>query len=125
MKKALFLVAVFLGIGLILFVGYLLSRDSLTADDAVPGNQIVYHDHGFSPPALRVPAGSEVTLKNESSKQLQFSSDPYPGATNNPELNSDIILQPGETQEMIIAHRGTWGYHNHLNPDHSGLLVVE
>lgn len=125
MKKILFLVAVFLGIGLVFVVGYLLSRDSINANDAVAGNEITYYDHGFSPPALRLPAGSQLTLKNESSKELQFSSDPYPGATNNPELNSDTILQPGQVQEIIIAHRGVWGYHNRLNPDHKGLIVVE
>lgn len=124
MKKVLFLVAIFVGIGLLIFIGYLLSRDAHTADQAVPGREIVYYDHGFSPPAMRVASGSTVTIKNESSRQLQFSSDAYPDNTLNPELNTDV-LSPGQNLELVVASRGTWGYHDNLNPEHRGLLVVE
>lgn len=124
MKKALFLAAVFVGIGLVIFIGYLLSRDTLTKDQAVAGREIVYYDHGFSPQAMRVNAGSEITIKNESSRNLQLSSDPYPDSTLNPELNADV-LAPGESLELILASRGQWGYHNSLQPGHDGLLVVE
>lgn len=124
MKKVLFLIAVFVGIGLIIFIGYLLSRDTLTEDQAVAGREIVYRDHGFSPNAMRVPAGSTITIDNQSSRELQFSSDPHPDHTLNPELNTDVIF-PGDSIELVVVSRGTWGYHDHINPQHSGLLVVE
>lgn len=124
MKKVLFLIAIFAGIGLLILIGYFLSRDTNTAEHAVPGREIVYHDHGFSPPAMRVASGSTITIKNESSRQLQFSSDAYPDNTLNPELNTNA-LQPGESLELIVANRGTWGYHDNLNPNQRGLLVVE
>lgn len=124
MKKVIFLIAVFVGIGLVLFVGYLLSRDTLTKDQAVPGNEIIYYDHGFSPQAMRAAAGSRITIENESSRDLQLSSDPHPDHTRNPELNLNVI-PPGDSLELVVVSRGTWGYHDHLHPQYDGLLVVE
>jgi plastocyanin len=85
---------------------------------------ITYSDSGFSPATLTVKAGTTVTVKNDSSSSLQFSSDPHPVHTDNPELNMGV-LAPGKSDTFTVTKTGTWGYHNHLNPSDTGTIVVQ
>lgn len=96
------------------------------ADQTVPqsGNVITYSNNGFSPASLTVKAGSTVTIKNDSSRLLQFDSDPHPEHTDNPELNIGTI-SPGQSKSITVTKTGSHGYHNHLNDSDTGTLVVE
>ncbi|MGH7158072.1 MAG: cupredoxin domain-containing protein [Candidatus Saccharimonadales bacterium] len=94
--------------------------ESVFADEAI----ITYTDSGFSPSALSVTSGTTVIIVNESGEQLDFSSSPHPVHSDNPELNRDT-LSPGESDSFILTEPGTWGYHNHLNPDKTGTITVE
>lgn len=85
---------------------------------------ITYTNDGFSPVSLTVKAGTTVTIKNDSSRSLQFSSNPHPDHTNEPELNLDN-LSPGKSTTFQASEPGSYGFHNHLNEDHTGTLIVE
>lgn len=85
---------------------------------------ITYTNDGFSPASLTVKSGTVVTVKNESSRPLQFSSDPHPEHTNNSELN-ESVTSPGKSTTFTAKRTGTYGYHNHLDETHTGSLVVE
>ncbi|HSX44430.1 MAG TPA: cupredoxin domain-containing protein [Candidatus Saccharimonadales bacterium] len=91
---------------------------------AASGNTITYTNNGFSPASLTVKANSQVTIKNTSSQSLQFDSDPHPQHTDDLELNVGI-LGPGESQTITVTKTGSHGYHNHLNPDDTGTLIVD
>lgn len=93
-------------------------------EDAVTeGTTITFSDSGFSPSSLSVKAGTEVTVKNESSKDVQFSSDDHPTHTEQNELNL-AALAPGESATFTPSKVGTWGFHDHLSPDFTGVLEV-
>lgn len=85
---------------------------------------IVYSDDGFSPARPSVPVGAALVIRNESSINLQFSSDPHPAHTDNSELNAPII-EPGESVTITVNEPGQWGFHNHLMETHSGMLRVQ
>jgi plastocyanin len=85
---------------------------------------MVYSDSGFEPSSLTVPAGTVVSIQNNSSSALQFSSDPHPAHTDNPELNA-ITLEPGSQATVEVTTKGAWGVHNHLNHSHTATLTVE
>lgn len=87
-------------------------------------NAVEYTDTGFSPATTTVKAGTTVTFKNSSSSALQLDSDPHPAHTDNTELNVGAIA-PGQTQSVTLNTKGTWGYHNHLNPSDKGKVIVE
>lgn len=55
---------------------------------------------------------------------MQFDSDPHPAHTTNPELNVGSV-PPGEQMSFVVDTKGTFGYHNHLNPAQKGTIVVE
>lgn len=85
---------------------------------------ITYTDNGFSPENYTVKSGTKVVVKNNSSNDLQFSSDDHPTHRENPELNTQTI-GPGEIAEFTPKTTGTWGFHDHLNDSHTGTLMVE
>lgn len=85
---------------------------------------ITYTNGGFSPESYTVVAGSKVIVRNNSDNDLQFSSDEHPTHKDNSELNLDTI-SPGETIEFTPQTAGTWGFHDHLNDNNTGTLLVE
>lgn len=99
------------------------NQNSDTTPDAASGDMITFTNNGFSPQKLTVKKGATVTVKNEASNPVQFSSDPHPTHTNEPELNM-AELAPGESGTFTVTKVGTWGYHDHLDHDMTGTLVV-
>ena len=85
---------------------------------------ITYKDDGFSPATLSINAGETIQIANESSSPLQFSSNDHPTHTHDTELNMAVI-QPGNVGTITPTKTGTWGYHNHLQPSHTGSLTVK
>lgn len=97
------------------------SNDQATAPQTTT---ITYTNSGFSPATYTVKTGDTVTVENKSSHDLQFSSDNHPTHTAEPELNMNV-LRPGESGTFTVTKAGTWGFHNHLDAQHTGELVVK
>lgn len=107
--------------------------DGVTAASPVQDNVVTYSDSGYSPQILQVKAGATVTFKNESSESLWTASAIHPthkvypttggclGSTFD-ECKGD---DPGSSWQFKFDIPGTWKYHNHLNPSHTGTIVVE
>lgn len=85
---------------------------------------ITYDGSGFTLSATTVKSGGTVKIVNNSSKDLQFASDPHPIHTANPELNVGAVA-PGESVTITLTKTGTWGFHNHLNHNQHGTITVE
>jgi plastocyanin len=100
------------------------SSNNQAGNDQSQSSTITYSNNGFSPSTLSVKVGTVITIKNTSSNPLQFSSDPHPQHTDDPELNMGA-LSSGQSQTLTVTKTGTHGYHNHLNPGDTGTLVVQ
>lgn len=85
---------------------------------------ITYDGSGFSLSSSIIKSGEVVKVVNNSSKNLEFDSDPHPAHTNNPELNAGGIA-PGKDVLFTLTTKGKWGFHNHLNSSQKGELTVE
>lgn len=85
---------------------------------------ITYTNDGFSPAKLTVKSGDIIAVKNNSSNSLQFSSDPHPIHTGDPEINQNT-LPAGGSSSFMVKVKGTHGFHNHLDPSKTGTIVVE
>ena len=97
---------------------------SPAADTQVASATIAYTDNGFTPETVTVKSGQTIAIKNDSSTEVQFDSDPHPIHTTNKELNVEIVA-PGEVKTFTVTKTGTFGYHNHLNPKQTGSIVIE
>lgn len=124
MKKLIVVISIVIGLALIVGLFWWLNSEDNVEDEAVFGTVITYRDSGFSPPVLRAASGSRITLENQSSEDLQLASDPHPTHTDNTELNTDVI-EPGKSSTVTVTSKGTWGYHNHLDPGHTGKIVID
>jgi len=85
---------------------------------------LTYTGKGFEPNLNTIKVHSTVRIRNRSVRLLRFVSDPYPTQTDEPELNVGE-LQPGEGKTFFVSQKGTWGYHNALDPSERGTLIAE
>jgi plastocyanin len=92
--------------------------------DKTAAATITYSDSGFSPSKTTVKSGDTVAIKNTSSSDMQFDSDPHPVHTDDEELNAGTVA-PGQTVTFTVTTKGTFGFHNHLNPGDTGTIVVQ
>lgn len=100
------------------------SQPTIAEDDAQVAATIMYTNTGFDPSTITIKSGQTVEIKNDSSRPLQFDSDPHPAHTDNPELNVDTI-SPGSSKKFTLTTKGAWSYHNHLNSSETGKVNVE
>lgn len=85
---------------------------------------ITYGESGFSPAKVTVNSGDSVTIKNTSSQGLQFNSNPHPVHTDDTDLNVGTIA-PGQSQTFTATKKGTFGFHNHLDPSQTGTIAIK
>jgi plastocyanin len=124
MKKIIAVISIVIGLALVASFFWWINSEENLEDEAVFGTVITYRDSGFSPPVLRAASGSEVTIENQSSADLEFVSDPHPTHTDNPQLNTNVI-GPSQSAAIIVTSKGTWSYHNHLDPGHGGKIIID
>lgn len=83
---------------------------------------------GLNPSTVKIPAGSQVTWKNSDAKERRISADPYPSRSSLPELDSQDPLAQGDSFSFIFEDKGTYTYHDYLNPTDKafqGTVIVE
>lgn len=101
------------------------TNNETEADTNDPQNVIVtYTDSGFSPPTVTVNVGDSVVFKNESSRLFQPASDPHPVHTNLSGFDAKTGVAPGQSYTFSFNKTGTWGFHNHLDSDKIGKVIV-
>lgn len=83
-----------------------------------------YTASGFSPSLVKVKSGSTVTFKNESSEPMWVASDPHPIHTRLRGFDAKNGIGNGQTYSFTFTKAGRFGFHNHLNPSHTGTVVV-
>lgn len=85
---------------------------------------ITYTNSGFSPATITVKSGDTVAIKNDSSSEMALDSNPHPVHTDDTDLNVGTVA-PGQTMTFTVIKKGTFGFHNHLNPSDQGTIVVQ
>ena len=105
------------------------SRDSLasTAKPSIRPARIyaVFYSGGvFSPTNLRIHAGDTVRFQNPSPAPIWVISDPHPAHDGLASLNSAGQILPQSAFVYTFADPGIYGYHNELNPNQIGVIIV-
>ena len=97
--------------------------ESATATPEVK-NLITLTSSGFSPISLTVKIGDTVTWLNNDGIIATVNSDPHPVHTEYEPLNLGNFTK-GKTHTLTFPTPGTYGYHNHFNPNQRGTIIVE
>ena len=98
-------------------------RDNEVAPNPSERMTITFTNNGFEPANLTVKKGTVVTVKNDSSRDLQFSSNDHPTHRANPEMNLRTTA-PGESDSYTATVVGKWGFHDHLDDSKTGTITV-
>lgn len=80
---------------------------------------------GFSPAKITIKASGKVTWVNNDTQNHQVNSAIHPTHLLYPPLNTIGLLKPAEKKSLIFPDKGTYRYHDHLNPSLTGSVVVE
>lgn len=113
-----------IAVGVVAFTGQKPSDITMTNHgQASQKITITYTDSGFYPSTYMVKSDGTVTVVNKSSHDLLFASGPHPAHNAEPELNMNI-LHAGQSGSFTVTKVGTWGFHNHLNDQDTGTLMV-
>ena len=63
-----------------------------------------------------------MTITNNDSRAHDMESDPHPAHTNCPSIGNIGTVQPGQSKTSFgFAATGSCGFHDHNNPESSGL----
>jgi plastocyanin len=89
------------------------------------GTVVEITDDGFEPSTLTVSSGDTVTFENKSSDDAWPASNVHPTHQLYPGFDAKKPLLSGESYSFTFTKAGSWGYHNHLEPDEQGTIVVE
>ena len=84
---------------------------------------VTFTNDGFEPGNLTVKKGTIITITNNSTRDVQFSSDDHPSHQQNSEMNLKV-LSPGESTSYTPQKVGEWGFHDHLNDIKTGTITV-
>ena len=88
-------------------------------------HQVIYTDvNGFTPGRLDIQTGDTVVFVNDSSGFFWPASNVHPSHDILPSLNAYKPLKSGETWSHQFTETGYWRYHNHIQPDETGLIVA-
>ncbi len=99
------------------------SQNSGSATNQSASNTITFDGSQFSPATLTVRSGSKVTIKNNSSIDLQMDSNPHPVHTDDTDLNVGLV-SGGQSKTFTVTQTGSFGYHNHLDPSVQGQITI-
>lgn len=95
-----------------------------TGPDKVSLLTVTIEQNRFFPTSLTVKQGDTVTFTSNDSTSHQLASDPHPAHTGYSPLNAGIIAT-GSSITVRFTKKGSFGYHDHLNPSITGKIVVE
>lgn len=127
MKKEYLFIALVVLVALAAFVFLNKNKNSAgtnppSADKASGENTVAYTDSGFVPDNLTVTTGTTVTFIDQSNNTMWVGSDPHPVHT---DYSAFDQLKTGESYSFTFPKSGTYNYHNHMFPSHTGVVIVE
>ncbi len=84
-----------------------------------------YTDDGFVPKRIEIDVDDRVRFLNESSGNIRPAFNIHPTHQIYPEFDANQPVRPGDSWVFTFDNAGFWRYHNHIEPRHGGLVVVQ
>lgn len=104
------------------------ATSTATGDDAgtmSKETKVSYTKAGFAPKTVTIKKGESVVFENKTGANASIASDPHPEHTAYPEFDQWKTDQKGQsTFKFTFDKVGTWKFHDHLNANMVGTVVV-
>lgn len=79
----------------------------------------------YNPPSIVISQGDTVRWDNKDDQPTWMASDPHPVHTAYQDFDSLRPIESGESFSFTFTKRGRWTYHDHLNPQKIGKIIVK
>ena len=86
--------------------------------------EVEFTDDGFVPKRLEIEVGQQVQFVNRSESSLWPASNIHPTHQIMPEFDAGSPVGADGVWAFTFHKPGFWRYHNHMVPEHSGLIVA-
>ncbi len=94
----------------------------------MPGMKVMakvrYTDTGFVPNKIEIKVGDMVEFVNESNKDMWVASMSHPAHAILPTFDQFRAYKKGAIYRYIFDKKGTWEFHDHINPTRGGVINV-
>jgi plastocyanin len=80
---------------------------------------------GFQPSTLKVSPGTTVIWTNIDQSPHRVAADPHPSHESLSDLDGLEALENGDSYTYTFDKQGRVTYHDHLNPENKGVIIVE
>ena len=95
------------------------------SETPLPNSWVVeFRDDGFVPKRLEIEVGQQVQFVNSSESSLWPASNIHPTHQVMPEFDAGSPVGAEGVWAFTFDKPGFWRYHNHMVPEHSGLIVA-
>ena len=95
------------------------------SETPLPESPVVeFTGDGFQPQRLEIPVGQQVVFVNRSDSKFWPASNIHPTHEILSDLDAGRLLGSGESWAFTFHKPGFWRYHNHVDPQHGGLIVA-
>lgn len=84
-----------------------------------------YTNTGFAPAKLTVPANTMVEFINQSDEEMWVASNVHPSHEILPTFDQFKGVGKGQSYMYTFDKKGSWPYHDHINPALEGVISVE
>jgi len=105
-------------------------------ETAVPNTEaqsVNYDGKSYTPDSITIAAGTTVIFKNVSEKEMWPASAFHPTHGEYPVAGGCVgstfdacdRIKPNMVWSFQFDEKGTWGYHDHINPGAKGTIIVQ
>lgn len=85
---------------------------------------VMVTESGFDPETITIKVGTRVIWMNKSGKTVTVNSDDHPTHKKYPFLNLGAF-EANSSVQAVFDKAGTYTYHDHFNPSHTGKVTVQ
>ncbi len=100
------------------------TQEVMVASGGMGMETVRYTNAGFSPKKLTVPIGTMVEFVNQSDSDMWVASNVHPSHDILPTFDEFKGVGKGQTYMYTFDKKGTWPYHDHINPAREGIIEV-
>lgn len=118
-KKILFIAAIFLLVP-ILVIAVVINNSFHKS----PVHIIELEETGFSPQQISINQGDSIEFKTKQGKPFWPASDLHPTHGIYPEFDPQEPIDADKSWTFTFNKKGSWHFHDHLNPFYRGTIIV-
>lgn len=96
-----------------------------TSGETVSKAVVEHKNEAFVPKSITVKVGTTVTFINQENDPMWVASAVHPTHQELPGFDQLLSVGKGGSYSYTFTQKGSWKYHNHLQPSHTGVVVVE